>query len=201
MGCCTCRHGHRTGCGSRGPRGGRGAPGKCGLVSVVDCLHSSYERPPQQHCQPQRLLCGEVGSQSSPGHRHGLGRMHFARPAERPVKGHAGLRVLDCVVHHCCIAFGGVAKCVASRAIVARHCRANDLSVCCTLHQMQRGKQYQIQMWSRLPLLCAICCVAFGGVDCVVRHCRAPFFRVCERVHFSVCILVSECMRVVLSAC
>ena len=25
------------------------------------------------------------------------------------------------------------------------------------------------------PLLCAICCVAFGGVDCVVRHCCAPF--------------------------
>ena len=25
------------------------------------------------------------------------------------------------------------------------------------------------------PVLCAICCVAFGGVDCVVRHCCAPF--------------------------
>ena len=30
-------------------------------------------------------------------------------------------QMLDCVVRHCCVAFGGVAKCVASCAIVVRH--------------------------------------------------------------------------------
>ena len=54
-----------------------------GLVNVVDCFDSSYERPAQQHCHPQCLLCGEVGSQITLCNRNGIGRMHFARPAER----------------------------------------------------------------------------------------------------------------------